>query len=202
MRRRPSTDEDLHPDRGQSRDSLRDQSTSTPRSRRSSPGKKEVALYYTLTSHSPIRSTLPEMNMRELSAGHGKMRRISWTVNSPTAIWNVSSLGSLPRRRGLSRANMQGCRAPCPRLGPSTAHPAHHLRLRQVDFAHRRDGKTMTHEGIIAGDMHAVYGCHQVYVATWWLAAWVREDFRRWRSCASELPTLPNDHTTIHERRS
>ena len=54
-----------------------------------------------------------------------------------------------------------------------------------------RQDHDMMHEGIIAGDTHAVYRCHQVCVATQRLAAWVREDFQRWWPCASELPTLP-----------
>ena len=61
----------------------------------------------------------------------------------------------------------------------------------RVDFAHRWDKKTMIYEGITVGDTHTVYGCYQVCAAIRRLAAWVKEDFRRWWLSIVELPTSP-----------
>ncbi|KAK3356310.1 hypothetical protein B0T25DRAFT_536497 [Lasiosphaeria hispida] len=59
----------------------------------------------------------------------------------------------------------------------------------RVDFAHRYESRTMVYEGICVGNTHTVYGCYQVCAAVRRLAAWVKDDFRKWWSRTAELPT-------------
>ncbi|KXX82093.1 hypothetical protein MMYC01_201545 [Madurella mycetomatis] len=59
----------------------------------------------------------------------------------------------------------------------------------RVDFAHRCDDRTMIYEGITVGNTLTVYGCYQVCAALRRLAAWVRDDFRKFWLEVTELST-------------